>query len=195
VIRDFRRDQVIVAARALFEERATLDVSMGDIAERAGVSRSTLYNHFTTRDDVLVACLAAGQTQLVDAIDSAVKSSSGSIPKLAALVGECVAHVDRSPVFFHLMAGRVGALRDPGDGSKVELSLTGMRVGAVIREVVEHGVESGDFDADVDEAIRLVGVVLTGLLQTRSSTTPTPAAELATQVVGLVDRGLRGGRR
>lgn len=44
--RDERRDRVYVAAVTLFVEQGFDDTSMDDIAERSGLSRTTVFNHF-----------------------------------------------------------------------------------------------------------------------------------------------------
>ncbi len=46
------RLKIIAAAHALFAERG-LDVSMDDVAERAGVGVGTVYRRFTNRDDLV----------------------------------------------------------------------------------------------------------------------------------------------
>jgi AcrR family transcriptional regulator len=48
------REKLVAAARAAFAEQG-LDVSLDDIAKRAGVGRGTLYRHFATRDDLIAA--------------------------------------------------------------------------------------------------------------------------------------------
>jgi AcrR family transcriptional regulator len=49
------RAALLAAARALLEERGPTSLTMGATAERAGVSRRSVYLHFATRADLLVA--------------------------------------------------------------------------------------------------------------------------------------------
>lgn len=49
------RDRLLVAARAVFEERGFDGTRMGDIAAAAGVSHGTVYTWFATKEDVLSA--------------------------------------------------------------------------------------------------------------------------------------------
>jgi AcrR family transcriptional regulator len=50
-------EALLAAARALFDERGT-DVPLDEVARRAGVGNATLYRHFPTRADLLVAVYA-----------------------------------------------------------------------------------------------------------------------------------------
>lgn len=53
-----RRDRILADASALFAERGFADTSMRTIAERVGVSKSTLFHHYPSKDDLLMAVLA-----------------------------------------------------------------------------------------------------------------------------------------
>ncbi len=54
------RDAILDAMVSLGMEKATTDVSLADVAERAGVSVQTVLRHFGTRDGLLEASLRRG---------------------------------------------------------------------------------------------------------------------------------------
>jgi AcrR family transcriptional regulator len=53
--RELARETIVDACADLVTERHHLDFSMKEVAERAGVSLRTVYNHFATREDLLDA--------------------------------------------------------------------------------------------------------------------------------------------
>jgi AcrR family transcriptional regulator len=57
-------DRLLAAARELLDE-AGADVPLDDVARRAGVGNATLYRHFPTRGDLLVAVYADEVERLV----------------------------------------------------------------------------------------------------------------------------------
>ncbi len=50
-----RRNTIMAAALQLFESKGYLETSMEEIAETADVARGTLYNHFESKAEVLLA--------------------------------------------------------------------------------------------------------------------------------------------
>jgi len=52
------RHRVLDAAYSLFWRQGFLRVSMDDIAERAGITKRALYQHFQSKDDLIAAALA-----------------------------------------------------------------------------------------------------------------------------------------
>uniref|UniRef100_UPI00389AE0D0 helix-turn-helix domain-containing protein n=1 Tax=Mycobacterium sp. HUMS_1102779 TaxID=3383487 RepID=UPI00389AE0D0 len=50
-----RREQLLDIGAALFAEKPYEDVFMEDIAERAGVSRATVYHYYPKKRDMYVA--------------------------------------------------------------------------------------------------------------------------------------------
>ncbi|MBC9875742.1 TetR/AcrR family transcriptional regulator [Bradyrhizobium sp. INPA01-394B] len=56
---DTTREQIVVAATRLFYGEGIRAVSMDAVAEKAGVTKKTLYYHFTSKDELIAATIAA----------------------------------------------------------------------------------------------------------------------------------------
>lgn len=52
------RDRILAAASRLFYRHGVRDVSMDGIAEKAGLTKRTLYYHFRSKDDLIAAYLS-----------------------------------------------------------------------------------------------------------------------------------------
>jgi AcrR family transcriptional regulator len=61
------RGQILECASRLFYERGYGATSIRDIAEAVGISSSTMYHHFTNKQDVLHAVVSRFMTDFVDA--------------------------------------------------------------------------------------------------------------------------------
>ncbi|WP_219469867.1 TetR/AcrR family transcriptional regulator [Nonomuraea rhizosphaerae] len=59
------RDALLTAAGRLFAERG-VDVPLDDVARHAGVGNATMYRHFPTRQDLIIAVFADEVTELCD---------------------------------------------------------------------------------------------------------------------------------
>jgi AcrR family transcriptional regulator len=51
------RERILDSAYELFSRRAIRDVGIDEVIERAGVAKATLYRHFPSKDDLVVAFL------------------------------------------------------------------------------------------------------------------------------------------
>jgi len=192
VIRDFRRDQVIDVARRLFGERGTTDVSMDEIANEAGVARSTVYVYFANRGELLRACLQRMYTQLLEAIASTWEEEDEPARRLERLIEEMLARVDDSPAFFQLALVTQGTPAKDAEAVGAELALIGLDIARLIRDLVVEGVTRGDFrPLDPDLAISLIGQQIYGAMAVRAAEPlPPPRHEAAADTVRFILHGL-----
>jgi AcrR family transcriptional regulator len=51
------RDRILAAAYELFASRGIRDVGVDEVIERAGVAKASLYRHFPSKDDLVIAFL------------------------------------------------------------------------------------------------------------------------------------------
>ena len=92
-IAETRREQIIAAARSLYEEKGIDRTSVKDIADRAGITRSLFYHYFSGRDEVTDAILDA----YVDTFVAAVREWNAQRVRgdVAGALKTCVAMLRR----------------------------------------------------------------------------------------------------
>lgn len=193
VIRDFRREQVIAGARQLFSDRASIEVSMEEIAAAAGVSRSTLYKHFSNRDDVLTACLEAARHQLVEDLTVALGAEDGTTADhLRTFLRVVLDVVDQNAAFFRIAVAVQNGPAELGLATKATITVTGLEVGTVLDELVRRGIDDGTFrSGEPQRTITAIGQVLYGAISFRTEDPdPPPPAEAATELRDLLLHGL-----
>ncbi|HEV2637476.1 MAG TPA: helix-turn-helix domain-containing protein [Actinocrinis sp.] len=83
---------LLAAARDLFDEYGP-EVAMDDVARRAGLGNATLYRHFPTRSDLLVAVYADEVDALCRRGDDLLREKSAAGEALFEWLDEFVVHV------------------------------------------------------------------------------------------------------
>lgn len=69
VARADREEQIVEVAGQVFGERGFALASVGEIADRAGISKPLIYNYFGSKDGLLVACLSRGGQLLTEEME------------------------------------------------------------------------------------------------------------------------------
>ncbi|MBJ7608931.1 MAG: TetR/AcrR family transcriptional regulator [Candidatus Dormibacteraeota bacterium] len=82
-----REQQLVEVAQAVFAELGFRAASMDDIAQRAGVTKPILYDHFGSKDGLIAACIRRAGAQLGAEIAAAVDRAPGPADVLAAGFG------------------------------------------------------------------------------------------------------------
>lgn len=186
--RDARRTQLLGAAREVFVAQGYHAAAMDEIAERAGVSKPVLYQHFPGKRDLYLALLTEHTQQLVDAVREALTSTTDNKNRVAATLGAYLSFIaDESEAFLLIF----------------ESDLTN---DAEVREIIDRVThECSGLFADVigqdtglaREEAELLGVALAGMaqvsarywLQTGQAVPQDVAGRLIAQ---LCWRGIRG---
>lgn len=71
--RQLLRETLFASAREELEERAWSEITMGDVASAAGVSRQTLYKEFGSRDEFAQAFVIHEGERFLDAVEAAIR--------------------------------------------------------------------------------------------------------------------------
>jgi len=98
-----RRTQIMVSGLEVFTEKGFHLASMDDIAERAGVSKPILYQHFSSKQDFYIGVLDERVDVLVQQITEAIDGAVGNRNRLEAAIACYFKLVDDADRGFRLI--------------------------------------------------------------------------------------------
>jgi AcrR family transcriptional regulator len=98
-----RRMQLLGAAQEVFVAQGYHAAAMDDIAERAGVSKPVLYQHFPGKLDLYLALLDQHAENLVQAVRDALASTTDNKQRVAATMDAYFKFVDEEGGAFRLV--------------------------------------------------------------------------------------------
>jgi AcrR family transcriptional regulator len=101
--RSARRTQLLGAAREVFVAQGYHAAAMDEIAERAGVSKPVLYQHFPSKRDLYLALLEQHTDELVEATMRALASTTDNKQRVAAAMEAFYAFIDSESESFRLV--------------------------------------------------------------------------------------------
>jgi AcrR family transcriptional regulator len=86
-----RRDELLAAAARLFAQRGYHSVGVDDVGAAVGIAGPSIYHHFATKLDLIVAVITQGADQLLDGTARALADTHDDGQALDALLGAYVA--------------------------------------------------------------------------------------------------------
>jgi AcrR family transcriptional regulator len=101
--RGVRRAQLLDAARDVFVANGYYAASVDDIAERAGVSKPVVYQHFPGKLELYLALLEASATDMVLALRRALDSTHDNHLRVQATMSAYFSFVERDGGAFRLV--------------------------------------------------------------------------------------------
>lgn len=177
-----RRQEILDAAEALFREKGYAGSSTGDILDRTGIARGTLYYHFESKAAVMEALVDRLCERLFKAARETAEAFRGrpALERLLAVIGAFQASGD-------VGQGLLEHLHDPGNlplHDRVQRRLVaGMT--SILAGIVREGIAEGGFDTPYpEESIELVVVYMTEVID--GGLVDLSSAELAGRLRALV---------
>jgi AcrR family transcriptional regulator len=183
-----RRAQLMESALEVFVAQGYHAAAMDDIAERAGVSKPVLYQHFPGKLDLYLALLDTSCDTIIDNTRAALDSTQDNKHRVAATID----------VFFEYVASETGAFRLVFESDLTNEPAVREHVDRVTTEcaaMIAHVIH--DDTGLPAEASRLLAVSLVGMAQVSarfwlSDPGRINRGDAAALVAGLAWRGIRG---
>ena len=146
------RERILAVAKQEFT-RSGASASLEDIIKKAGVGPGTLYRHFPTREELLVAVYQA-EMQKLAAAERELADSMSPVDALRAWLLLFVGAIETKQIIAPVLNTLVGDPKKVFEGSYASLH-------EAIRALVKRAIKSGDIRKDLDpiDLLRaLVGV-------------------------------------
>ncbi len=142
--RSVRRAQLLDAALEVFTSQGYHAAAMDDIADRAGVSKPVLYQHFPSKLDLYLALLDAGAEDLIAKIKDALVSTRDNRQRVTAAVAVYFTFVDDSAEAFRLLF-ETDLFNEPLVAARVQRADD--ECAALLREVIAEDTGLGNEEA------------------------------------------------
>ncbi|NOJ93997.1 TetR/AcrR family transcriptional regulator [Corallococcus coralloides] len=141
-LKEATADAILAAAAAVFARDGLHAAKMESIAEQAGVSVGTLYNHFTDRAALLDALRAKRRQLMLDRLDAALApvAERPAREQLRAFVTALFAHAAERDAFVRVL---VQLPEDPARKSRILAELSRRVAG-----ILDRGIQAGEVRAE-----------------------------------------------
>jgi AcrR family transcriptional regulator len=187
--RTARRAQLLAAAQDVFVTNGYHAAAMDEIAERAGVSKPVLYQHFPGKLELYMALLESHVDELVARVRGAIESSTDNKLRVHAAVAAFYDFVDGEGQAFR-MVFESDLRGEPAVAKAVERAT---------KDSVDAITDTITADAGLDEdRARLLATGLVGLSQVTARSwlaadRKVPKEEAVSLISNLAWRGIGGG--
>ena len=181
------RQRILMAAIQLLSQKGFANVSMNDIVNVSGVSKGGVYWHFKSKDEIIQAIFDFffdAQLELVNATLHGDGKAADKLERIFRLATQ-EAEVDvPPPLEFYALAAR-------NENLKQRMSLYFEAYRERIVELIQHGIEAGEFEA-ADSSVVAVNIIslLEGIVLVRLSVPHT--WDFQAQVNNAINLALHG---
>lgn len=184
---DRRRHEILGATVHLFIEKGFSETSMREIAETAGMGKSSLYDYFKTKDDIL---LWAVEDEILDVTAAAQKIVSQPVPAIERLRRVMKTHLEflvSSKEFYLKLSFEVQRLAIE---SQKRIQVRRHAYQDMIRQLIDEGIQEGAF-RPVD-SLMVTRLLITALTPTVFTSRPTGTPqEMLDEAFDVIMKGIQ----
>lgn len=158
-----KRPRLVEAATAVFAEKGYASTRVADIAERAGIGKGTVYEYFSSKEELLFAVFELTNAEISRRMDDTLAAGGTSKEQLLNLLrlgAEVIAEqVEMQPVILDFWAASRGKNVEETYCRAVVASYSFFR--NLLTEFIRGGQERGEFKSTIDAEAIAATVVAT----------------------------------
>lgn len=147
-----RRDDILNAAQEVFFEKGLQNATMDEIAEKAELSKGTIYLYYRSKEDLYLAVMMRGMELLYTMFAQATGKQRSAVEALRALADVYTQffHEHRS-LFRMLHFSQTPQLhKQVSEEMRTACSIQNMKIWNFVQELIARGIEEGDIRRDLN---------------------------------------------
>jgi AcrR family transcriptional regulator len=139
----FRCSEILEAARKIFAKKGFRGVTVDQIAEAAGLAKGTIYQYFTSKQEIYLAALRQGVAELMEQTRQKVESAKGIRLKLEAFIQTRLNYMEENRDFFGVYHAEFGNITHLAAMNK-EFRVLYQRQLRFLESVLQDALQSGE---------------------------------------------------
>lgn len=160
-----KRQQIMLAAEKLFTTRRFHEITMEDVAHKAGVGKGTIYRYFRNKDDLFFETATAGFEELCELLRRKVPETSPFEEQLLGACEQISAFFERRRPLFRMMQAEENRMYWCRGSLRERWMKRRMKLVSAVEAIVRKGVVVGEIRDDIPAEI--LTQFLMGMLRTR----------------------------
>lgn len=156
------RARVLEAAKTLFPERGVEGTTAADLAAAARISRATFFNHFGSKEELLVALYEDQVGNLETLVTEQLARPIPTEERIRLLFADLVESLDERPGYLEVVAFELERA-----SSRETTAVRTTRFHEQLRRILDAGLELGDVRTDHDPwlMVEMIGAAYVSLLR------------------------------
>ena len=139
VLLEFRKSELLAAAKAVFSKKGFHDATIDDIAREAGVAKGTVYLYFKSKHEIYFGALRDGVEMLIQQMRTEAAQPGSAKEKLRNLIATKMAFFEEHRDFFQILQSEVGRV----EATMSECKDLYFEQSRIIEKVLQEGVREG----------------------------------------------------
>jgi len=144
VVSEFRRGEILEAARKVFARRGYSQATVDEIAATAGLAKGTLYQYFRSKQEIYFEALRRSVESLRAEVERDIAAVEETRAKIDAFVRTRLSFFEANRDFFKIFHSEFGNIFTHPAGSRQDLRDLYAGQAESLRQALESGVRRGE---------------------------------------------------
>lgn len=159
------RQEVINAARQLFQQYGLFKTTMEDIARLLNKGKSTLYYYYKNKDEIFEAVVNQEIQEVFNEIRSATGQEETGEDKLRVYFTAVISSIQKRILLYRIIKGEIG--ENLKSIVNLKYSMDSKEV-LFIKEILQVGIDRGEWISEIEQELDLMAYAIVSALRSIS---------------------------